>query len=59
MPPNGDVPFTHANVSLARAELGYEPATDLAAGLRKFVKWYVGYYGVRSGPEKENHQHST
>ncbi|KAG5025129.1 hypothetical protein AAZX31_08G106300 [Glycine max] len=55
MPRNGDVPFTHANVSLAWRDLGYKPTTDLAAGLRKFVQWYVGYYGVRLGVEKEKH----
>ncbi|TKY59963.1 UDP-glucuronate 4-epimerase 6 [Spatholobus suberectus] len=52
---NGDVPFTHANVSLARRDFGYEPTTDLAAGLKKFVQWYVGYYGVHLVAEKENH----
>ncbi|KAJ0788822.1 putative UDP-glucuronate 4-epimerase [Helianthus annuus] len=41
---NGDVPFTHANISLARRELGYNPTTDLPTGLRKFVKWYESYY---------------
>ncbi|XP_073010375.1 UDP-glucuronate 4-epimerase 1 [Typha latifolia] len=45
MPGNGDVPFTHANISLARAELGYKPSTNLEAGLKKFVKWYLSYYG--------------
>ncbi|KAK9130260.1 hypothetical protein Sjap_010747 [Stephania japonica] len=39
MPGNGDVPFTHANISLARSELGYKPSTDLQTGLKKFVKW--------------------
>ena len=53
MPRNGDVPFTHANVSLAWRDFGYKPTTDLATGLRKFVQWYVGYYGVRLGVEKE------
>ncbi|KAG9446069.1 hypothetical protein H6P81_012197 [Aristolochia fimbriata] len=48
MPRNGDVPYTHANVSLAAADFGYKPTTDLAAGLRKFVKWYVGYYGIQT-----------
>ncbi|KAJ0972495.1 hypothetical protein J5N97_020454 [Dioscorea zingiberensis] len=48
MPSNGDVPYTHANVSLAEHDFGYRPTTDLAAGLRKFVKWYVGYYGIES-----------
>jgi UDP-glucuronate 4-epimerase len=44
MPGNGDVPFTHANVSFAHAELGYKPTTDLQSGLKKFVKWYLNYY---------------
>jgi len=46
MPSNGDVPYTHANVSLAHTELGYQPTTDLQTGLKKFVKWYLSYYGV-------------
>ncbi|XP_052190833.1 UDP-glucuronate 4-epimerase 6 [Diospyros lotus] len=48
MPRNGDVPFTHANVSLAHRELGYKPTTDLASGLKKFVKWYVSYSGIET-----------
>eukprot|EP00249_Psilotum_nudum_P018429 c26799_g1_i1 orf=490-1785(-) len=44
-PANGDVPFTDANVTLARIELGYNPTTDLQTGLKKFVKWYQRYYG--------------
>ncbi|GAB4851875.1 UDP-glucuronate 4-epimerase 6 [Ancistrocladus abbreviatus] len=60
MPRNGDVPFTHANVSLAYRDFGYKPSTDLATGLRKFVKWYVGYYGIQPGVKKEikNVEHS-
>ncbi|XP_072990077.1 UDP-glucuronate 4-epimerase 6 [Typha latifolia] len=46
LPRNGDVPFTHANVSLAEQDFGYRPTTDLATGLKKFVEWYVKYYGV-------------
>lgn len=53
MPTNGDVPFTHANVTLANRDFGYKPTTDLATGLRKFVKWYVGYYGVQARVKKE------
>ncbi|KAG6477317.1 UDP-glucuronate 4-epimerase 6-like [Zingiber officinale] len=48
LPQNGDVPFTHANVSLAERDFGYRPTTDLATGLGKFVQWYVKYYGVQS-----------
>ncbi|XP_043720308.1 UDP-glucuronate 4-epimerase 6-like [Telopea speciosissima] len=53
MPRNGDVPYTHANVSLAYGDFGYKPTTDLGTGLRKFVKWYVGYYGIQSRVKKE------
>ncbi|KAL4182005.1 hypothetical protein AMTRI_Chr12g273840 [Amborella trichopoda] len=49
MPGNGDVPFTHANISLAQKELGYKPTTDLQTGLKKFVKWYQSYYGYHRG----------
>ncbi|KAJ4727140.1 UDP-glucuronate 4-epimerase 4 [Melia azedarach] len=44
LPRNGDVPFTHANISLAQRELGYKPTTDLQTGLKKFVRWYISYY---------------
>ncbi|KAM2087430.1 hypothetical protein ACFX1X_031970 [Malus domestica] len=53
MPRNGDVPYTHANVTLAYKDFGYKPTTDLASGLRKFVKWYVSYYGIESRVKKE------
>jgi UDP-glucuronate 4-epimerase len=46
MPANGDVPFTHANVSHAARDFGYRPATSLEAGLRHFVDWFVRYYKV-------------
>ncbi|CAM8942482.1 hypothetical protein QQ045_013928 [Rhodiola kirilowii] len=47
MPGNGDVPFTHANISSAQNEFGYKPTTDLETGLKKFVRWYLSYYGYR------------
>ncbi|CAN6449664.1 unnamed protein product [Victoria cruziana] len=48
MPGNGDVPFTHANISLAQRDLGYRPTTDLQTGLKKFVRWYLSYYGYHN-----------
>uniref|UniRef100_A0A1J3HP21 UDP-glucuronate 4-epimerase n=1 Tax=Noccaea caerulescens TaxID=107243 RepID=A0A1J3HP21_NOCCA len=48
MPGNGDVPFTHANISSARNEFGYKPTTDLETGLKKFVRWYLSYYGYNT-----------
>ncbi|KAG6390138.1 hypothetical protein SASPL_151620 [Salvia splendens] len=44
MPRNGDVVYTHANISRANQELHYKPTTDLQAGLKKFVRWYLDYY---------------
>ncbi len=35
----GDVPLTCADVTLARAELGYEPRVPLEEGLALFVEW--------------------
>ncbi|PON55615.1 Nucleotide sugar epimerase [Parasponia andersonii] len=57
MPRNGDVPYTHANVSLAFRDFGYKPTTDLSTGLRKFVKWYVSYYGIQSRVKKDSPEH--
>jgi len=36
----GDVERTFADVSSARAELGYKPSIDLATGLERFVAWF-------------------
>ncbi|KAF5752523.1 UDP-D-GLUCURONATE 4-EPIMERASE 6 family protein [Tripterygium wilfordii] len=58
MPSNGDVPYTHANVTLAHKDFGYKPTTDLSTGLRKFVKWYVSYYGIHSRVKKESEVNS-
>jgi len=44
LPETGDVLRTHANISLARQELGYEPTTTLREGMQKFVEWYKAYY---------------
>lgn len=37
----GDVPLTCADISKARAQLGYDPRTPLAVGLPKFVEWFL------------------
>jgi UDP-glucuronate 4-epimerase len=36
----GDVLVTYADISKARARLGYAPSTALEAGLERFVAWY-------------------
>jgi UDP-glucuronate 4-epimerase len=39
-PQPGDVPQTFADISKARALLGYEPKTQIEDGLRRFVEWF-------------------
>lgn len=41
----GDIRDSLADISKARALLGYSPAIDLRAGLRKAVPWYVKNWG--------------
>lgn len=36
----GDVPVTYADISRARAEIGYDPKTPVAEGVEKFVGWF-------------------
>ncbi|MBL8860656.1 MAG: GDP-mannose 4,6-dehydratase [Planctomycetes bacterium] len=36
----GDVLVTYADVSKARARLGYDPRTSVREGLARFVRWY-------------------
>jgi UDP-glucuronate 4-epimerase len=36
----GDVPLTYADITLARSELGYDPATKLDDGIAAFIDWY-------------------
>ena len=43
----GDVPQTFADITKARRLLGYNPQTDIAEGIRRFVEWY------RQKPDRE------
>ncbi|HYR59589.1 MAG TPA: SDR family NAD(P)-dependent oxidoreductase [Chthoniobacteraceae bacterium] len=36
----GDVPLTFADISKARPQLGYDPHTQIAEGIPKFVEWF-------------------
>ncbi|MEI7436447.1 MAG: NAD-dependent epimerase/dehydratase family protein [bacterium] len=40
----GDVEATYADITKARALLGFEPATPIATGIPRFVKWYKEYH---------------
>jgi len=40
-PQQGDVNSTYADISKARAEIGYNPRCDFETGIKKFVEWYI------------------
>jgi UDP-glucuronate 4-epimerase len=42
----GDVPATSADVDDLMRDVGFKPATPVAAGIRDFVRWYREYYKV-------------
>lgn len=37
----GDVNITFADISKAKAEIGYSPKTDFETGVHRFIKWYM------------------
>ncbi len=41
----GDVPDTWADTEDLAADVGYQPSTPIEDGVRKFVEWYLDYYG--------------
>jgi nucleoside-diphosphate-sugar epimerase len=43
----GDVPHSEADVSLARASLGYEPSADLEPALQQTVQWFREFLSAR------------
>ncbi|MBJ3775918.1 NAD-dependent epimerase [Acuticoccus mangrovi] len=43
----GDVPDTFADASRLEAAVGYKPKTPVREGIRRFVDWYLDYYGER------------
>jgi UDP-glucuronate 4-epimerase len=42
----GDVPDTSAEVTELMNDTGYRPDTSVEEGVKRFVEWYRGYYGV-------------
>lgn len=41
----GDVHETWGDIAELEAEIGYRPATSLEQGVKRFVDWYLGFYG--------------
>ena len=44
----GDVPETSADIEDLVSDVGYRPATTVEEGVRRFVDWYLEYYGQKS-----------
>ncbi len=40
-PQPGDVPITYADISKARAKLGYNPTVKIETGIPNFVEWFL------------------
>jgi UDP-glucuronate 4-epimerase len=45
-PVPGDVPITYADITKSKALLGYNPQTQIAEGLTKYVEWYKNASGI-------------
>jgi UDP-glucuronate 4-epimerase len=41
----GDVPDTFADVDDLARDVGYRPSTPVEVGVKRFVEWYLSYYG--------------
>lgn len=41
----GDIRASYADVEALARDVGYRPGTSIREGIRKFVDWYVSYYG--------------
>ena len=44
----GDVPDTYADVDELARDVGYAPTTPVEVGVKRFVDWYLEYYGANS-----------
>lgn len=43
----GDVPKTYANVESLFEYTGFKPGTNIKDGVKRFVNWFVEYYGYK------------
>jgi UDP-glucuronate 4-epimerase len=44
--PRADVPETYADISRARADFGFDPATPIDEGIPRFIAWFRSWHGV-------------
>lgn len=41
----GDVPDTYADVNALVQDVGYQPRTPIEVGVKRFIDWYLDFYG--------------
>jgi UDP-glucuronate 4-epimerase len=44
--PRADVPETYADITRARADFGFDPATPIDLGIPRFISWFRAWHGV-------------
>lgn len=44
--PRADVPETYADISRARQDFGFDPATPIDLGIPRFIAWFRAWHGV-------------
>ncbi len=49
--PDYDVDITYANIEAMKADFGWEPTTDLAAGIGHFASWFIDWQNIKSAVE--------
>jgi UDP-N-acetylglucosamine 4-epimerase len=54
-PRRGDLPFSQADISLARERLGFEPRVRVAAGLESTIAWYAENLSATKAPRRVAH----
>jgi UDP-glucuronate 4-epimerase len=43
----GDVPATYADIDDLTKDTGFKPMTSIETGIRRFIDWYLDYYGQK------------
>jgi UDP-glucuronate 4-epimerase len=43
----GDVPDTFADIDDLERDVGYRPSTPVEVGVKRFVEWYLDFYGKK------------
>ncbi len=48
----GDVIATYADIEELSNDFGFRPSTTIREGIRRFIEWYLDYYGTPVDPSQ-------